>query len=120
MALPLPEIFSPALENFDPPSRGGWKGALQRRRVPFQRAYDCLDDEARIPQDVAVRKSKDTESLPGKPLSPTSVILEMAFITMLIAVELDDELGGRAIEIDDIGPNRLLTTKPNSRDLFAA
>jgi hypothetical protein len=53
-----------------------------------------------------------------QPLRPCSVPRSLIVATVLVAIEFDDQLGGRTEEIDGVSTNRLLPAKPRAAELL--
>ena|SRR5580704_6220583 len=61
--------------------------------------------------DLGIPEAHDTISLLLKPKLPFAIAFGSLVLVVVSAVELDDEVRGRAEEIDDIGTDRSLTSK---------
>jgi hypothetical protein len=62
---------------------------------------------------------KNATAVLGEPARARFVVAKVPVHAMLIAVELDDEFGGRTIEIDDIGTDGLLPPETQACHLLA-
>jgi len=91
----------------------GYGACLQDMRDTVKHDLWCL-------QELAVRKTQHAISASQQPLCSCRIVTDVSILAMLVAIELDNQLCRRTIEIDDIRPNRLLAPKPQSSDLVAA
>ena len=82
-----------------------------------QRLKDAGHYALRIVQDLVVPEPQDAEAL----LSQPSITLGIALAgVMLAAIGLDDQLGAKMDEIDDIGAEGLLAAKLLARQAMTA
>ena len=61
--------------------------------------------------DLGIPEADNTISLPLKPKLPLMIAFSSLVLIVMSAVEFDDEMCGRAEEIDDVGTNRSLPSK---------
>ena len=90
----------------------GERGSELGQRVENARQYALG-----IVQDIVVPEPQDAEAL----LSQSSITLGIALAgVMLAAIGLDDQLGAKMDEIDDIGAEGLLAAKLLARQAMTA
>ena len=73
-----------------------------------------------VREHIGIPEAKDRESLASKPPIPHGVTLAVTWLSVLAAVEFDDDPWVVRNEIDDVRPDRRLTAKLHPRDLAAA
>jgi len=61
--------------------------------------------------DLGIPEADDTISLLLKPTLPDTIAFSSLVLVVVSAVEFNDEMSGRAEEIDDIGTDRSLPSK---------
>jgi hypothetical protein len=79
----------------------------------FERAFGIFPE-------IPIPESQNSISPCFKPLRANAVIDDSFILGMLPAIEFDYELHGRTEEVDDVGPNGLLSAKPQRCHLFAS
>jgi hypothetical protein len=80
--------------------------------VFFKMMHDGIDDNLPVREHVRIGEPKYAIALPHQPLRARFVVKHRAICSVLVAVKLNDQLRGRTVEIDNIGTNRLLPSKP--------
>src|SRR2546426_7225219 len=67
--------------------------------------------------DIANRNPQDSKALCLKPGITALVICPPSVVIVRWTVDLDHEPGGRAIEVDEVGPDRMLAAEPPTINL---
>jgi len=89
--------------------RFGIAGAIERCVDHLQHAFGILND-------VVVPETDDAVALGLEPARPRLVASFVGLITVLRAIDLDDEARGHAGEVDDIGADWRLSPEMRSFD----
>ncbi|MDQ0468420.1 hypothetical protein QO011_001420 [Labrys wisconsinensis] len=74
-----------------------------------------VDDGARLAHHVAVPEAQDAEALRLEEVASPLVMSAFGFETVLLAVDLDDQLCLQGYEVNDIRPDRGLPAKVPDR-----
>ena len=99
------------------PSPLAGEGLGERGSELGQRVENARQYALGIVQDIVVPEPQDAEAL----LSQSSITLGIALAgVMLAAIGLDDQLGAKMDEIDDIGAEGLLAAKLLARQAMTA
>ena len=72
-----------------------------------------LGDRIRIAQDVGRKYAQHFDALASQPSRTRLIPLRTITGLMRKAINLDRQLGGGAVEIEDVGADRMLLTKAN-------
>ena len=76
--------------------------------------HDCVDHALRLLENFVVPEADHAEVAPLKKCGPFFIISDGILLTMLRAIELHDDLGVVACEVNDVGANTHLTSEVKS------
>jgi hypothetical protein len=71
-------------------------------------------------QEIRVGKAKHAITTRRQPLISVRIVHNISWFPVLASVELDDEFRSRTVEVNDVGTNRMLASKPETCDLLAS
>ena len=92
---------------------GGRKGVCQSR-------VDRIGDVTGSAPEIVICDAQHTIASAFHPMIALRVALRLGFACVLRAIDFNDELRGRTEEIDDVRPERLLSSKAKSRELLSS
>jgi hypothetical protein len=78
--------------------------------------HNGIDYELRFFENIPIRKTQNAITALHETLCSRFIVLRVAIFAVLIAVQFDDELCRRAIEVDDVRTDWLLASEPQAGD----
>ena len=91
---------------------GGWEGVIQSRR--FNGMEDGVEHAIEILPDLRVPETEHTKPAGCEPGVAPAILCSTLIEAMRFAIELDDDAERWAVEVEDVGTHRMLSSEANA------